>query len=94
MYKDKFPKELTSANNTAHSSVNNAHIIPPCIQRVGSAFQPAQDLRDGGISHEPSRPAGPEDQAVQDLRDSLSQGSHRRTELSSGLITRSSVLSS
>ena len=44
---------------------------------MGSAVQPAQDLSDGGLPHEQSRPESPEDQAVQDLRDSLSQGSER-----------------
>ena len=48
------------------------------MQGVVPPEEPAQDLSDGGIPHEQSRLESPEDQAVQDLRDSLSQGSLAR----------------
>ena len=48
-----------------------------CVQGVVPPEEPAQDLGHGGIPHEQSRPESPEDKAVQDLRDSLSQGSER-----------------
>ena len=47
------------------------------MQGVVPPEEPAQDLGHGGIPHEQSRPESPEDKAVQDLRDSLSQGSER-----------------
>ena len=42
------------------------------------AEEPAQDLSNGRLPHEPGRPEGVEDQALQDLRDPLCQGSERR----------------
>ena len=48
------------------------------MQGVVPPEEPPQDLSDGGLPHEQSRPESPEDQAVQDLRDSLSQGSLAR----------------
>ena len=71
-----------------------------CVQGVVPPEEPPQDLSDGGLPHEQSRPESPEDQAVQDLCDSLSQGSeslpvaHRRGEQCSSLITWSPPLSS
>ena len=46
-----------------------------CVQGVVPPEEPPQDLSDGGLPNEQSRPESPEDQAVQDLCDSLSQGS-------------------
>ena len=48
-----------------------------CVQGVVPPEEPPQDLSDGGLPNEQSRPESPEDKAVQDLRDSLSQGSER-----------------